>query len=335
MSTAGQAAQPQAVGQKKENIMPSPAEELFKGLNSITEIEQLITNGEPEGPYLECKSPQSPQINPGLKIQLAEAISGFANSGGGVIIWGVSTTKHSHGNLDILSQIEPIGNCRNFAKQIDKHIPLLTTPSISTSPSNVLLISKSDTKGIIVSFIPPSLSDPVQSSVDKQFHFRNGDEFSDLPYEILKRMFLGTQGPDLNISFDSRLVKLENNGNWRIPFVVENNSSAVAEHAIILVEIINPDACQNITSPQFQDISDVNPGEKVYQNKYNDVVHRGFPQVVGELQVLMKKARISRRVLLLQVTCYASRMRAKIWKLRIQLAKSGFKVKIISEKFLY
>jgi hypothetical protein len=315
--------------------MSSPAEELYKGLNSIIEIEQLISNGETEGPYLECKSPQSPQINPGIKSQLAEAISGFANSGGGVIIWGVSTTKHSHGNLDVLSQIEPIGNCRNFAKQIDKHVPLLTTPSVNAPPSMVILMSKSDTRGIIITYIPPSQSDPVQSSIDKQFHFRNGDEFSDLPYEILKRMFLGTQGPDLSISFDSRLVKLEDNGFWKIPFVVNNNSSAVAEHSIVLVEIINPDACQQITPSQFVDISYINPGNRVFQLKFQDVIHRGFPQVGGELKVLMKKTRISRRVLQLRVTCYASRMRAKVWKLRIQLAKSGFKVNIIEEKFLY
>jgi hypothetical protein len=148
-------------------------------------------------------------------------------------------------------------------------------------------------------------------------------------------MFLGTQGPDLIVSFDSKLVKLEGDGYWKIPFVVSNNSSAVAEHVIVIVEFTNPEVCAGISPGTFNDMSGVNPGRRIFQYKHSEVIHRGLSFVAGEMRILMKKEQRSRRVLKLTVTCYASRMRAKTWQLRIQLAKAGFDVKIMKEEFLY
>lgn len=42
--------------------MSSPAEELFISLDSYNEVEHLIEEGEAEGQFLECKSPQSPKL---------------------------------------------------------------------------------------------------------------------------------------------------------------------------------------------------------------------------------------------------------------------------------
>lgn len=70
-----------------------PSLELYNELNKYENIERLIENGESEGLYLECKAPSKPSINREQKAQLAKAISGFSNTEGGVIIYGVSTTN--------------------------------------------------------------------------------------------------------------------------------------------------------------------------------------------------------------------------------------------------
>lgn len=90
--------------------MPDGARSVFDSLSDYAALEELIDNAEAEGLYLECKAPGGPQLSRDLKVHLAKAISGFSNTAGGVIIWGMSTTKQAQSGLDVLTQIEPIGN---------------------------------------------------------------------------------------------------------------------------------------------------------------------------------------------------------------------------------
>ena len=96
--------------------MSNIAEELFEQL-SITEIEHLISSGKSEDQYIEAKAPQSSVLSKTQQIELGKQLSGFSNAGGGIILFGVSTTKKAHGNIDILTQIEPIGNISNLENQ--------------------------------------------------------------------------------------------------------------------------------------------------------------------------------------------------------------------------
>ena len=192
----------------------SPSQSLFETLDTWAAIERLIADGEAEGLYLECKAPASSQLTREQRAQLAEAASGFANTGGGVILWGVSTTRHAHSTLDVLTQTEPIGHSLRLAQEIDRTIPTLTTPGIELIPSRVLHERPTDRRGIVVTYIPPTTGDPVQSNIDRHFHFRNGDDFSEMPYDMLRRMFAGTTAPDLTPIFDQRIVTANEDGSW-------------------------------------------------------------------------------------------------------------------------
>ena len=97
--------------------MIDPARGLFDSFDTWASLERLIDNGESEGPYLECKTATGIHLQPGHRTHLAQALSGFSNTAGGVVIWGISTTSQAHTGLDILTQIEPIGNCRSFRQQ--------------------------------------------------------------------------------------------------------------------------------------------------------------------------------------------------------------------------
>lgn len=121
--------------------MPTEAAaRLFADLASYDVITEMIANGEAEDLYLECKAPTAPQLTRDLQMQLAKAISGFSNSEGGVVIWGVSTTRHAHSGLDVLSQIEPIGQCRQFEQQVVRVFPKLTTPTVTRFKTKTLAV---------------------------------------------------------------------------------------------------------------------------------------------------------------------------------------------------
>ena len=125
--------------------MRDAASELYQSLSTWGDLQTLIDGGETEGLHLECKSPSSPNLDRGLKSQLARALSGYSNTAGGVILWGVATTPHSHSKIDVISQLEPLGNCAKFEKQLCVANPSLTSPSVLTSETKLIKHQAADT----------------------------------------------------------------------------------------------------------------------------------------------------------------------------------------------
>ncbi len=315
--------------------METAALKLFESLDNYSKIEELIKEGESEGMFLECKSPLEPLLDKKKKIKLATTLSGFSNTEGGIVIWGVSTTKHDHSGLDILTQIEEIGNCDYFSKQIERSIPTLTTPSITTCLNKVIKKSKGDSRGLVITYVPKTLGDPVQSNIDNNFYFRNGDEFTILPYEMLKRLFASTESPDLHIIFNSEIVKNKGNGMWEIPIIIKNDSSAVAEHTNVFVQIENEEDCDSISSRNLLDSSDVNPGKRLFNKELEAVVHRGFNSIVGSLNIKMKLEKRYKRTLKLKIRIFANKMRGIEEEMSIYLFQNGVSVKKTGEEYIY
>ncbi len=141
--------------------MADASNEVYKDLSSYKRLEQLIEDRESEGLYLECKTAGGSRTTKDIKRQLGQAVSGFCNTQGGLIIYGISTTKQAPTGLDVLTQLEPIGNIGPFEQQIRRAIPTVATPPILTAQTKILRQKKTDTRGIVVIHIPKRLGDPV------------------------------------------------------------------------------------------------------------------------------------------------------------------------------
>ncbi len=309
---------------------------LFESLSTYDDLQELIDNGETEGLYLECKAPSGPRLNKGLKVELAKSVSGFSNTEGGVIIWGMSTTKHSHSGLDVLTQLEPIGNCKLFEKQVETAIPLLTTPAVFGTKTKIIKERPKDTKGIVITYISKFGGDPVQSNEDDKFYFRGGDGFHPAPYEMIKRLFASSESPDIRPLPVDELVKLGDDGVWQIPIGITNYSTAIGEHVVVHVTILNPSACELISADWgFSDVSHLNPGKTMYSGHVNSVVYRGMNTVIGNLFVKMKVDKLPKRALKFKIAVFANKMRAREIELTLRLAKSKFTIEKLDERFLY
>lgn len=315
--------------------MADAALEIYNELSSYARLEELIDSGESEGLHLECKAPSEPKLTQAVAVHLAKGISGFSNTAGGIIIWGISTTKHSHSGLDILSQIEPVGNCQNLERQIHNRIPTLTNPPVFGFKTKTVKKTKNDRRGIVLAYIPQTQGDPVQSGRDSLFYFRTGDDFSVAPYEMIRRLFASTETPDLSPLLYINMAKVEKDGSWRIPIGVENNSSAIAENGHISVEVSNFDACEIVSYSGFDDVSGLNPGKKIFMKDISGVVHRGLNQVIGDLTIKMKTSKRPKRRLDLALCLYANMMRARQFRFTIQLTKTAPVIQKVSENFLY
>ena len=315
--------------------MADAALELYNQLSSYARLKELIDNGESEGLHLECKALTEPRLTRDIQAHLAKALSGFSNTAGGVIIWGISTTKHSHSGLDILTQIEPTGNCENLQKQIHSRIPTLTNPPVLGFRTKTIKKQKGDSRGIVLVHIPQTQGDPVQSAKDNLFYFRTGDDFSVAPYEIIKRLFASTETPDLYPLLHSNLATVQEDGSWKIPIGVENRSSAIAERGLVSVEVSNPAACESVTVTKFRDTSNFNPGKKIFMENISGVVHKGLSLVLGDLRIKMKIRKRPKRRLDLIICLYANKMRARQVRFTIQLTKTNLVIQDVADTYLY
>lgn len=308
---------------------------LYNVLSRYSDLEDLIAEGEAESLHLECKAPVSPQLGKNQKNALGKAISGFSNTAGGVILWGISTTRHAHSGLDVLAQIEPIGQCSSLARQLASVVPRLTTPPVLNVTSKTIKRRPRDTKGIVTTHIPRHLGDPVQSNEDNLFYFRSGDEFTVAPYEMIQRLFLATTSPDIHPIIQTRLVKLAADGFWEVPIVVENRSSAVGREVVVSVEVLNPSACDEISATGFRDQSHINPGKTMFIRDFSGAIHRGMLTIAGTLRVKMKVRKRAKRVLKLVIEVYADKMRAREVAASVRLAKVQISVELKEESYMY
>lgn len=299
----------------------------YKELDSWARLSELIAAGEAEGLHLEAKAPTEPRLTKDQKEYLAKAVSGFANTAGGVILWGMSTTKHAHSGLDVLTQLEPIGDCNALLQQIQRTVPTLTTPPVVACTSKILVAKPGDTRGVIVTHIPHHPQAPVQSNSDHVFYFRSGDDFHPAPYEVIRKLFGATESPDLQPALDGRLVKREADGSWNVPLVVVNNSAAVAEHLSASVHIENPGACETIQVTGFNDASGVNPGKRIFMQEAAGVTYQHLNRIMGAIIVRMKVGKRPKRRLVFTITLFASKMAPRRVQFVVQLAKKGFSVR--------
>ena len=148
-------------------------------------------------------------------------------------------------------------------------------------------------------------------------------------------MFSATDVPDVYPMFNEELVKLQTDGAWSIPIIVNNRSTALAENVDVIVTIENPSSCESITAREFKDRSDINPGKKIFVVALERGIHRGMRIVTGTLIVKMRTAKRIRRRLDISIATYANRMRARNVKYTLTLAKSKFTVKTISDDYVY
>jgi len=220
--------------------MSGPAKAFYDSLSTFKDINDLVDNGEAENVILECKNHEIPKINDSLRTNLAKNISGFSNAIGGTLIIGANTDYRKHSGLDMITEITPIGNCETLSKAINIKIPTLTYPSITNFEVKTIETSRNSKKGVVIIYIPQSTSDPIQSIVDNYFWLRSGDTTVRMEYEMIKRVFLATESPDLALSLENKVNKNER-GEWEIPLFILNKTSAAARDIVISTMILLAD----------------------------------------------------------------------------------------------
>jgi hypothetical protein len=114
---------------------------------------------------------------------LAIALSGFANSDGGVIVWGVDARSESPDEPDVAKQLCPIGKLKLFCSELQHNTPHLVAPGIVGVVHLPIPQTETPDSGFVVTFVPKSEANThmAMGKNQRRFYYRSGDSF--LPME--------------------------------------------------------------------------------------------------------------------------------------------------------
>jgi hypothetical protein len=183
----------------------------FKKIN-LTEIKRMVLDEEQENLELDFKT-ANPGNDKGKEADLknfAESLSGFANSQGGLIIWGVDARKKNDTGVDCAKELKPIENPKVFISLLSRSESTIVSPPVLGVKHKAIL--EKNSTGYVVSYIPASnhLPHMVHKNETNAYYRRYGDSFKKAQHFEVVEMFNKKVVPDIDLEFEFSEQQLMN-----------------------------------------------------------------------------------------------------------------------------
>lgn len=169
------------------------AEEIFEKIFDQGEvaIDEFIQTRASEELFLDFKRSadhgRGTALHQADRSNLEKAVSGFGNSEGGVIVWGVDCSRDP--NLgDVASAKIPIEQPARFKSWLEGVGSGLTVPAHGGLRHHAVTTATKK-EGFVVSLVPMSDHAPHQTTNDKRYYMRAGSNFLPVPHAVLAGMF--------------------------------------------------------------------------------------------------------------------------------------------------
>lgn len=168
------------------------ATELYQRVKSdgLSAIDQFIASRQSEELFLDFKRSSDDGSGSSLhqidRNNLAKAISGFGNSEGGILVWGVDCSRDPTG-ADVAKAKVPIADVHKFVSWLQGAVSGCTVPPHSTVEH--FAVQEHGDSGYVVTLIPKSFSAPHQVVGRLQYFIRAGSDFVPTPHMVLAGMF--------------------------------------------------------------------------------------------------------------------------------------------------
>jgi hypothetical protein len=177
---------------------PSMARSFFDQIRTVPDPVAFITgltNSSPptfETDWLDFKQqPSSDLKDPKWREMWIEALSGFANNEGGVIVWGLDARKDKTTNIDAACGISPVDNPFGVKSRLVELQRQATDPPLANTEIEAYPLPGSREKGFVVCFVPEGPFKPYRAEDGRrsQYYVRSGDSFTTLSRTMLQTLF--------------------------------------------------------------------------------------------------------------------------------------------------
>ena len=194
----------------------SRAEDIFQKLIYFGEdaIDEFIINQQTEELFLDFKQAVSTgknftTLHRDDRKNLAKAISGFGNSEGGVILWGVECSRDVEIG-DVARAKVKVKNVHRFLSWIENAISGCTIPSHNKVRNHIVSCDESG-DGFLATYIPKCDIGPLMTTTNASIYIRSGSNNVPAPYSVIAGMFGRKPQPNVELLVDNRKIgALEN-----------------------------------------------------------------------------------------------------------------------------
>jgi hypothetical protein len=174
--------------------------DLFDSLD-VARIAEYIRMQQEEHLLLDFKTVSRGDLSaPDDRKNLAKALSGFANSDGGLIVWGVEARKLKPDGPDCASAEKPIENLATLVSRLNEFTGSFVRPLVDGVRHRALPIA--DNRGYAVTIVPPSDAGPHMAlGGEGRYYKRSGSSFYPMEHFDIEDMFGRRKKPRFEVEF--------------------------------------------------------------------------------------------------------------------------------------
>lgn len=206
---------------------------IFENIN-LDKVEEYLKNNQEEDLHLDFKRLNRSDLHKDDKNNLAKVLSGYANSDGGIIVWGVDACKPQGAKYDCACELVPIEDVKTAVIKLNEQTGTCVSPTVDGVIHREII--SEGTRGFIKSFIPASDSGPHMSNRERWYYKRSGDRFLRMEHFEVADMFGRRKRPELKITFR----KIQDDRRIGVVFGIENIGRGSAKSPMISVKPPEP-----------------------------------------------------------------------------------------------
>jgi hypothetical protein len=253
--------------------------DIFEGL-TLDGIRQFVDNRREEDLHLDFKLVADSSLTRDDRKNLAIALSGFANSDGGIVVWGVDARPNGDG-VDCATALREIPNVQLCLTRLNEFTGQYVVPLVD-GVIHRRLLSTGD-GGFCVSLIPPSDAGPhMAKGGDDRYYKRSGSAFYRLEHFDIADMFGRRRRPLLAL----RLAPERNGGSLLV--IIRNDGRGAARAPYLGLEL-PPGYAPSTQSAYVDGRLGLRPlgqhgGLHSFGGEANTVIHVGQEMIVTRLE---------------------------------------------------
>ena len=209
-------------------------ETLFQSLDKQA-LEKFVADGQEEDLQLDFKTVYDDKLTKREdRRQFAQAVSGYANSSGGIIVWGIIAKPDAAG-IDRADDFKLVENAQLLLTRLNDLTGQATIPIVDGIKHRSVVFDA--LRGCVITLVPESAAGPHMAKLgEDRYYKRSGSSFYKMEHFDLHDMFGRRMRPDLRI-IPMFMKGPDGQGTEKWTFSVQNIGRAVAKHAVFFVEL--------------------------------------------------------------------------------------------------